>query len=69
MILFGCPGVLPEWPFDQSYDIVYAKIVPLRLNADEEIGPGHGSNVFNRVRESLSQKLIVPSDPQVEKVP
>jgi hypothetical protein len=53
MILFGCPGVLPEWPFDQSYDIAYAKIVPLRLNADEEIGPGHGSNaiMFCRKRE------------------
>lgn len=19
--LFGCPGVIPEWPFDQSYEI------------------------------------------------
>jgi len=69
MSLFGCPGVLPECPFDQSYDTAYAKIDPFRLNADEETGPGRGSNVFNRVRESLSQKLIVPSDPQVENVP
>jgi len=20
MILFGCPGVIPEWPLDQSYE-------------------------------------------------
>ena len=83
MSLFGCPGVLPECPFDQSYDTAYAKIDPLRLNADEETGPGRGSNavttvvklnktkrrqrqvLFKRVRESLSQKLIVPSDPVV----
>ena len=44
MSLFGCPGVLPECPFDQSYDTAYAKIDPLRLNADEETGPGRGSN-------------------------
>lgn len=85
MSLFGCPGVLPECPFDQSYDTAYAKIDPFRLNADEETGPGRGSNaiktvikkkeyktklgqrevLFRRVRESLSQKLIVPSDPVV----
>ena len=84
MSLFGCPGVLPECPFDQSYDTAYAKIDPFRLNADEETGPGRGSNavttinkkvhktkrgqrevLFSRVRESLSQKLIVPSDPVV----
>jgi hypothetical protein len=46
MILLGCPGVLPEWPFDQSYEIAYAKIDPLRLNADEGTGPGHGSNAI-----------------------
>jgi hypothetical protein len=44
MSLFGCPGVLPECPFDQSYDTAYAKIDPVRLNADEETGPGRGSN-------------------------
>lgn len=85
MSLFGCPGVLPECPFDQSYDTAYANIDPFRLNADEETGPGRGSNavmtavnkmiqdeartkrevLFRRVRESLSQKLIVPSDPVV----
>jgi len=51
MILFGCPGVLPEWPFDQSYDIAYAKIEPLRLNADEGTGPGHGSNAAPNSRQ------------------
>ena len=43
MILFGCPGVLPECPFDQSYETAYAKIVPVRLNAEAETGPGHCS--------------------------
>jgi hypothetical protein len=49
MSLFGCPGVLPECPFDQSYDTAYAKIDPFRLNADEETGPGRGSNAVRTV--------------------
>jgi hypothetical protein len=49
MSLFGCPGVLPECPFNQSYDTAYAKIDPFRLNADEETGPGHGSNAVRTV--------------------
>ena len=49
MSLFGCPGVLPECPFDQSYDTEYAKIDPFRLNADEETGPGRGSNAVTTV--------------------
>lgn len=49
MSLFGCPGALPECPFDQSYDTAYAKIDPLRLNADEETGPGRGSNAVTTV--------------------
>lgn len=49
MSLFGCPGVLPECPFDQSYDTAYAKIDPFRLNADEETGPGRGSNAVKAV--------------------
>ena len=44
MSLFECPGVLPECPLDQSDDTAYTKIDPFRLNADEEIGPGRGSN-------------------------
>lgn len=43
MTLFGCPGVIPEWPFDQSYETAYAKIVPLRLKFVATIGPGAGS--------------------------
>ena len=40
MSLFGCPGVMPEWPLDQSYETAYAKIVPERLNVVHGIGPG-----------------------------
>ena len=43
MILLGCPGVIPEWPLDQSYDMAYAKMLPLRLNAVAAMGPGDGS--------------------------
>ena len=52
MILLGCPGVMPEWPLDQSYDTAYAKIFPLRLKAVAEIGPGDGSKAVwcDRVR-------------------
>lgn len=42
--LFGWPGVMPEWPFDQSYDTAYAKIVPVRLKHVVGMGPGAGSN-------------------------
>lgn len=69
---------------DQSYDNAYAKIVPVWLNAVQEIGPGTGSKaiehmrvsegsartkernvLLSRVRASLSQKLMVPSEPVV----
>lgn len=89
MSLLGCPGVMPEWPLDQSYETAYANIVPERLNVVHATGPGAGSNAagetrtsarvltagagtcrerkvyvhLRRVRASLSQKLIVPSDP------
>lgn len=83
MSLFGWPGVMPEWPLDQSYETAYAKIVPARLNAEHATGPGADSKAggayavgqrgcevkreadvhFRRVRASLSQKLMVPSDP------
>jgi hypothetical protein len=46
MILFGCPGVIPECPLDQSYETAYAKIAPVLLNAVVEMGPGAGSNAF-----------------------
>jgi hypothetical protein len=84
IILFGCPGVIPEWPLDQSYETAYAKMEPLRLKAVAAIGPGEESNagkyvgrsvigreekwrdiLFRRVRASLSQKWIVPSEPDV----
>ena len=75
---------MPEWPLDQSYEIAYAKMVPVRLKHVAVIGPGAGSNaakkknhdimrrcrymdvediLFSLVRASLSQKLIVPSEP------
>ena len=38
MSLFGCPGVIPEWPLCQSYDTAYANMLPLRLNAVVETG-------------------------------
>lgn len=44
MILFGWPVTMPEWPFDQSYETAYAKMLPFRLNAVALIGPGAGSN-------------------------
>jgi len=69
MILLGIPGVMPEWPLDQSYETAYAKMDPVRLNAVAQIGPGAGSNVLSLVLASLSQKCMVPSDPQVENVP
>lgn len=56
MSLFGCPGVLPECPFDQSYDTAYAKIDPFRLNADEETGPGRGSNAVTTVIKKRIQE-------------
>jgi hypothetical protein len=28
MSLFGCPGVLPECPFNQLYDTAHAKFIP-----------------------------------------
>ena len=34
---------MPEWPFDQSYETAYAKMLPVRLNAVDVIGPGAGS--------------------------
>ena len=40
IILFGCPAVIPAYPFDQSYETAYAKIEPFRLNAVALIGPG-----------------------------
>lgn len=43
MSLFGWPGVMPEWPLDQSYETAYAKIVPARLNAEHATGPGADS--------------------------
>lgn len=46
MTLFGCPGVMPECPFDQSYETAYAKMVPLRLKPVAEIGPGAGSKAY-----------------------
>lgn len=81
MILFGIPGVMPECPFDQSYETPYAKIDPVRLNAVATIGPDAASKaiesridvkvdfinasdlLFSRVLASLSQKWIVPSEP------
>jgi hypothetical protein len=54
MILLGCPGVIPECPFDQSYDTAYAKILPLRLKAVAAIGPGEESNAVKRCA-SISQ--------------
>ena len=43
MSLLGWPGVMPEWPLDQSYETAYAKIVPERLNVEQGTGPGAGS--------------------------
>lgn len=37
---------MPECPLDQSYDNAYAKIVPVWLNAVQEIGPGTGSKAI-----------------------
>lgn len=34
---------MPEWPLDQSYEMAYAKIVPVRLNVVHGTGPGTGS--------------------------
>lgn len=46
--LFGCPCVIPEYPLDQSYDMAYAKIVPVRLKVVAEIGPGAVSRAVKR---------------------
>ena len=51
MSLFGCPGVMPEWPLDQSYETAYAKMVPVRLKVVHGIGPGAGSNAVYKEKE------------------
>jgi len=48
MSLLGCPAVMPEWPFAQSYEIEYAKKLPLRLKAVALIGPGAASKAFGK---------------------
>jgi hypothetical protein len=53
MILFGCPGVMPECPFDQSYDTAYAKMLPCRENPVAEMGPGAGSKAAKQDSQSL----------------
>lgn len=53
----------------QSYPTAYAKICPEPCKEIQVIGCGIASEVFNFVRESLSQKDILPSDPAVAKVP
>ena len=53
MSLLGCPGVLPEWPLLQSYEIAYAKMVPVLLNAVAEMGPGAASKAVGINRQSM----------------
>ena len=48
MSLLGWPGVMPEWPLDQSYETAYAKIVPERLNVEQGTGPGAGSKAAGK---------------------
>lgn len=43
MTLLGKPGVMPECPFDQSYEMAYAKMLPLRLKVVVEMGPAAAS--------------------------
>ena len=51
--LFGCPGVMPEWPLDQSYETAYAKIVPERLNVEQGTGPGAGSKAARKLGDKV----------------
>ena len=55
MILFGWFDVMPECPFDQSYEIAYAKMVPVRLKHVAETGPGAGS----KAKEALEGKYLL----------
>lgn len=48
MILLTLLGTAPEWPFDQSYETAYAKMLPVLLNAVQVIGPGAASNAIKR---------------------
>ena len=48
MSLFGCPAVIPEWPFAQSYEMEYAKKLPLRLKDVALMGPGAASKAFGK---------------------
>jgi hypothetical protein len=49
---------MPEWPLDQSYDTAYAKMLPLRLKAVVEMGPGWASKAMNVLGKAYMLKFM-----------